>query len=247
LLSGRRWPELLAEQRRIVTLLSNNIRSRSFVARIQFYTTGSTKELDNFLAGLTPEEANSPLMISVRKEIAADRGDFAEFIRLDQMQPYFEAEGTLRYEQALEAAEVYAANGDLPGAHRRLGDFPAELRARILSEPTNARIRGELGVMEALLGHNADAVRLARESVEMLPESRDALDGVNFSLWALLKVFAWTGDKDRAIAELTHILSVPSAAGGTHVLRHGPWLVPLRGDPRFEALLNDPKNHAPLF
>ena len=101
--------------------------------------------------------------------------------------------------------------------------------------------------MEALLGHNAEAVKLAQEGVEMLPESRDALDGVNFELWSLVQVYAWTGDKDRALAALEHILHVPSQAGGTHVLRSGPWLVPLRGDPRFEALLNDPKNNAPLF
>ena len=247
LIAGRRWPELIVEQRRVVTLLEEKSRPQSYLARLQFYATGSTKEIDQFLAGLTPEEANGPLAILVRKEIAADRGDFAEFVRLDRIQPYFEADGTQHYFQALEAATVYAASGDLPGARRRLGDFPAELRARIQSEPTNARIRGELGRMEALLGHNAEAVRLAREDVEMLPESRDALDGVNYSLWALVQVYAWIGDKDRALAEFAHLLRVPNGGGGVHVFGHGPWLAPLRGDPRFEALLNDPKNNEPLF
>jgi hypothetical protein len=32
-----------------------------------------------------------------------------------------------------------------------------------------------------------------------------------------------------------------------HPLRVNPELAPLRGDPRFEARLNDPKNNAPLF
>ena len=247
LLSGRRWPELLAEQRRLIALLDDKLRSQSYLARLSYWATGSPRELDNFLAGLPPPEINAPVQMLVRKWIAEDRGDFGEFIRLDQLQPYGDNEGEQRYVQALEAATVYAASGDLAGARRRLGDFPAELRARILSEPTNARIRGELGLMEALLGNKAEAVRLAREGVEMLPESRDALDGVNFTLWGLVQVYAWTGDKDRAIEGVAHILSVPSQAGGTHILRSGPWLVPLHGDPRFEALLNDPKNDAPLF
>jgi hypothetical protein len=54
------------------------------------------------------------------------------------------------------------------------------------------------------------------------------------------------GDKDRAIAELTHLRSNPS-----QVSIHEPKVMPayfnLRGDPRFEALVNDPKNNAPLF
>jgi hypothetical protein len=30
-------------------------------------------------------------------------------------------------------------------------------------------------------------------------------------------------------------------------LKSGPWFVSLRGHPRFEALIEDPKNNAPLF
>jgi TolB-like protein len=245
--SGRRWPELAAEGRRLVPLSPNKVRVQSSLAHVAFFATGATEELDRVLAGLPTSGANLATQDFVRKSIAADRGDFAEFIRLDRALPYNDEDGGQRYLQALDAAIVYAASGDLPGARRRLGDFPAELRARILTEPTNARIHGELGLMEALLGHNAEAVRLAQEGVEMLPESRDALDGVNYSLWALAQVYAWTGDKDRAIARVAHILSVPSQVRGTYVLRSGPWLVPLRGDPRFEALMNDPKNNAPLF
>jgi hypothetical protein len=32
-----------------------------------------------------------------------------------------------------------------------------------------------------------------------------------------------------------------------HAMRRHPMFAPLRGDPRFEVLLNDPKNNAPLF
>ena len=58
-------------------------------------------------------------------------------------------------------------------------------------------------------------------------------------------VYAWTRDKDCARAELTRLVDVPSGVNRVHDLRVDA--APLRGDPRFEAPLNDPKNNAPLF
>jgi len=37
------------------------------------------------------------------------------------------------------------------------------------------------------------------------------------------------------------------ASLNVHAMRHHPYFFPRQGDPRFEALLNDPKNNAPLF
>lgn len=62
----------------------------------------------------------------------------------------------------------------------------------------------------------------------------------------LAQVCAVVGEKDRAIAELTELLRIPSQVN-IHELKVMPVYFNLRGDPRFEALVNDPKNNAPLF
>jgi len=57
------------------------------------------------------------------------------------------------------------------------------------------------------------------------------------------------------LAEYARLLRTPMTQGtarnaatlNVHVMRHHPFYFPLQGDPRFEALLNDPKNNAPLF
>ncbi len=57
---------------------------------------------------------------------------------------------------------------------------------------------------------------------------------------------AWNGEKEKALEGVARLLRTPNGYY-VHELRAIPNLTPLQGDPRFEALLNDPKNNAPLF
>ena len=60
-------------------------------------------------------------------------------------------------------------------------------------------------------------------------------------------VYFWV--KEVALAELSRLMGVPMSSGLTsvYILRDNYIFKELRGDPRWEALLNDPKNNAPLF
>ena len=96
-----------------------------------------------------------------------------------------------------------------------------------------------------ILGHKEEALRCADRSVEIMPESLDALDGVNYAK-IRAKIYDWTGEKERALAEYTRLLRIPSPYFmNVHEMKRG--FSTLHGDPRFEALLNDPANNAPLF
>jgi len=69
-------------------------------------------------------------------------------------------------------------------------------------------------------------------------------DGPLRSTWRA-KILAWAGEKDQALAEFSRLLHVPY---GTNVYgdRFDPGWLPLRDDPRFKALLVDPKNNEPI-
>jgi hypothetical protein len=102
------------------------------------------------------------------------------------------------------------------------------------------------------LGDKARALDHARKSVEILPPSRDALWGVENALM-LASLLARFGEKDAALADLARLLKTPHG-GNVFVARSGgadfdtatSW-GPLLDDPRFQALMNDPRNNAPLF
>ena len=253
LLSGRRWTEARALSRKLFETdpsIELQSASGSSSARVEFLATGSTKHGDEWLARMSPAQLASPPIMAWRKNWAVVKGDYAEWQRLDGIQP-FDGGDASRAEETANAAMMLAAHGDRAGAATRLGGALAEVRAELLVQPSNAKLWAALSRMEALLGQNEAALRDAKKAVELLPESVDALMGPDFTA-NLAAVYAWTGDKDRAIAEITRLLHIPTHSNGAsviniHALRVSPQFFPLRGDPRFEALLKDPKNNEPLF
>jgi TolB-like protein/Tfp pilus assembly protein PilF len=242
--AGRHWGEATATQRRIATLLPDKIVEGFQLALIAFQATGSTKEGQAFFDGLSAEQANSPRGILLRAEWASETGNYAEGIRLDRLQPYFDETGQPHWYQAYFAAVNYFSVGDRAGTKERLGDFPAELRDLVKREPTNLNAWEILAGMEAMLGEIEPARRDAEHCVELMPVSRDALDGATAAYVHAL-VCDWTGEREKALAEYTRLLQHPTVLGFVHELK--ATYSTLSDDPRYQALLADPKNNAPLF
>lgn len=243
--AARRWDEYLEVQRRLATLLPNSLEEAFRVAYVPFLATGSMREANAFLAGLTPEQRDSPEGIFLRTAWAATIGDHAEAIRLDRIQPYYEGEGSPEWEQGYFAALSYVAVNDKAGAIARLGDSPVELRKMVEREPKNYRYWNFLAAMEILLGNRDEALRCLARAQELFPESRDALDGVSYAMNHVY-LYDQLGDKERALAGYIRLANVPRAViGNVHEWRYSASC--LRGDPRWEALLSDPANNAPLF
>jgi TolB-like protein len=241
---GRHWDEARAAHQRLITLLPDQLREQLDLADGEFAATGSWQVVDALLARLTPAQRDSPIGLYYRKQWAMFRGDYAEFKRIDRLQPALESEGPSVYAAVL-AGLVYFAAGDKAAVRTRLAAPLAEWRARMEHEPGNPIALATVGQMEALVSHPKEAVRLVRKAMELVPESRDAVDGPSYGYY-LAQVYAVIGEKDQALAELSHLLHVPLFYSVAQI-RGDPAFAKLRGDPRFETLLADPKNNDPLF
>jgi tetratricopeptide (TPR) repeat protein len=119
----------------------------------------------------------------------------------------------------------------------------AELeQARIISEkllreaPEDPARHAQHGLILATLGQKEEAIAEGKRAVELLPESRDALDGPQGTA-ALAQIYAWTGESDEAFRLLDHLLTVPSNITIPTVKLDPAW-DPLRQDPRFRALID---------
>jgi serine/threonine-protein kinase len=93
-----------------------------------------------------------------------------------------------------------------------------------------------LGLIDAALGQKEEALREGRRAVELLPAEKDPIHGI-----AMIEYFAmiaaWVGDQDLACEELAVAIRPPSPLTYGH-LKLWPFWDPLRGDPRFEKIVN---------
>jgi TolB-like protein/Flp pilus assembly protein TadD len=117
------------------------------------------------------------------------------------------------------------ARGGLEEILQKQPDFPAALSL--------------LGMIDAGLGKKEDAIREGRRACELLPMTKDAVDGVAFVV-NLAQVYAWTGEKDLAIETLAKALSVPNDCHYGELKLHPIW-DPLRDNPRFDKLMEQSK------
>jgi serine/threonine-protein kinase len=95
-----------------------------------------------------------------------------------------------------------------------------------------------LGLIDAGLGRKEEALREGRRAVELLPMEKDAITGARMVRFLAI-IAAWVGDKDLACQQLATIVRRPPIRYGQ--LKRMPWWDPLRGDPRFEKLVEEAK------
>jgi tetratricopeptide (TPR) repeat protein len=111
-----------------------------------------------------------------------------------------------------------------------------ELGQMAHNQPNYAAALCALGVLDAVLGNKEDAIREGERAVELTPVSKNAIEGATLVRY-LAVIYAWAGDKDRAIQRLAETTYLPGSHISYGYLHLHPLWDPLRGDPRFEAIV----------
>lgn len=127
------------------------------------------------------------------------------------------------------------ARGDDAAATAAFNDARVHAEKLLAVQPDQAGVNCVLGMAQAALGNKEEAVRAGLRAVELLPMSKDALNGP-LLVGYLAVTYAWTGEKDLAIEQLKKATMAPSYWSYGKLLLH-PYWDPLRGDPRFEAIV----------
>lgn len=129
------------------------------------------------------------------------------------------------------------ARGDDAAAHTAFLAARAEVEKTMNGQPNYGPGFAVLGLIDAALGRKEEALREGRHAVELLPITKDSIDGAELVKY-LGVIYAWCGEKDLAIQQIAATLQIPSTLSYGNLKLHPCW-DPLRGEPRFEKILAD--------
>ena len=137
---------------------------------------------------------------------------------------------------------VARAKGDSDAAHASFQQARKAMEKITRDQPDYAAGLSVLGLLDAGLGRKEDAIREGTRAVELLPISKDSINGTAL-VENLAIIYTWTGETDHALETLSYLAGIPAPLSyGSLSLR--PEWDPLRNDPRFAKIIASlaPKN-----
>jgi TolB-like protein/Tfp pilus assembly protein PilF len=127
--------------------------------------------------------------------------------------------------------------GDESAARTAFLQARSEVNKTVNKQPNYGPGYSVLGLIDAALGRKEDALREGRHAIELLPITKDSIDGAELVKY-LAVIYAWCGEKNLAIEQIGATLRIPSTLSYGNLKLH-PYWDPLRGDLRFERIVTD--------
>ena len=243
----RRWPEAERWVEQLSAIAPASIIAKIQRGYVEFWWKGDTGLLKSLLNQVSPGVDPDGSVTSVRWDVAMLDRDYAAARRAidasSAKELSYAGEGSTP--RSFFEGCIALAQGDVTGAQKYFEDAQPVFENAVKEAPLSAIRHANLGWLYAFMGRKEDAIREGRRAVELKPESKDAVDGVIVNCYLAL-IYARVGEKDLAIPLIERLLKTPGAVDSVDYsitindLKHRWEWDPIRGDPRFQKLLEQP-------
>jgi len=244
-----RYPEGIATLDRALSIVPDNVETRANRALFEFLWKGDTQPLhetiDSILAQGPSAIASAAdtwfaCALAERDAPAAERA----LVALGN-NPW--GESAINLSRSFGEGLLARMTKDEARAHAAFEAARARQEKIVEAQPDYGPTLCVLAMIDAGLGHKELALEEGRRAIALTPMEKDVNNSSHVSQYFAITA-AWTGEKELALQQLETGLRAPVAS---QVLSYGalkllPFWDPLRGDPRFEKLVEEAKRPVTL-
>ena len=222
---------------RAIALVPNSFEAKSLRARVDMEWKGDLTLMRNLVASLPPDFESLGTVALARFNLHFFERNFAEALAVLWQSPLENLLGqtSTPLPKSFLAAQVYRL---IPNPEKARAEYEYALgiaQHALQESPQDPARHALIGLIYAGLGRKEAAIREGGRAIELLPESKDALDGPVLVV-SMARIYTIIGEAEKAIDLLHHSLETP--AGLTvHEMRMDPTWDVLHKHPRFQELL----------
>ena len=232
----RRYAEMSATLKRALEIAPSNIPTKVQLAAVALESQANPKPLHVAIEAIIAADLSSAGALADQSiELALCERDWPSAQRSLATTDAGCQIGSLPFSHAWCEGVVARASGDTTRAHAAFIEAEAEIQKTLNAQPDYPEALCALGLVEAALGQKAQAIDNGRRAVDLLPLTKDTVDGA-YMITSLALIYAWCGEKKLATEQLEVATRIPSDLSYGQLRLHPQWDA-LRGDPRFEAIM----------
>jgi TolB-like protein/Flp pilus assembly protein TadD len=234
----RRYKDAAAVLDRVVAIKPDDVATRAQRAFIDLEWRADTKPLQSTIQEAVSRDPNAASSISDRWMTLAlcERDAAAAQRALLTLSPDGCHDEGIPFPRVWCEGMAAQIRGDQKAAHQAFTAARDQIRRVLQEQPNYAEALSVAAMADAALGNRDQAIKESNRAAELLPISKDALNGSRVADYQAITC-ALVGDKRCAIDELTKAIQRP---GGVNygLLRLHPYFDKLRGTPEFERLVS---------
>jgi tetratricopeptide (TPR) repeat protein len=239
-LNLRRYSEEAAVLDRALAINPNDVDTKVTRALVELDQKADTRRLHQTIASIRAQDPGAMQSVADSWLVCAlaERDAGAAEAALAALGENIFGNDAVHLHQTFGEGLVARMTKDEVKAHSAFSAACTEQEKIVQVQPEYGPAHCVLGLIYAGLGRKEEALREGRRAIELMPMDKDSINGAHMIEYFAI-IAAWVGEKDLAIEQLAKASALPGYGTITYgQLKLLPYWDPLRGDPRFEKIVN---------